>query len=85
MQVSVTGDEHTCLWSLMQEACNWQTLLMILCVFRSLQDVQIWFQPNLGSSSAVFLPHSDSQDGFGMSQSQHLNIKWGQTNPNPWK
>uniref|UniRef100_A0A8C4E201 Enhancer of mRNA-decapping protein 4 n=1 Tax=Dicentrarchus labrax TaxID=13489 RepID=A0A8C4E201_DICLA len=30
----------------------------------SLQDVQIWFQPNLCSSSAVFLPHSDSQDGF---------------------
>uniref|UniRef100_A0A667WLK4 Enhancer of mRNA-decapping protein 4 n=1 Tax=Myripristis murdjan TaxID=586833 RepID=A0A667WLK4_9TELE len=35
---------------------------------RSLQDVQIWFQPNLGSNSAVFLPHSDSQDGF----SDHL-------------
>uniref|UniRef100_A0A8D0DF93 Enhancer of mRNA-decapping protein 4 n=1 Tax=Sander lucioperca TaxID=283035 RepID=A0A8D0DF93_SANLU len=38
------------------------------CVFfRSLQDVQIWFQPNLGSSSTIFLPHSDSQDGFGNS------------------
>uniref|UniRef100_A0A665UEK4 Enhancer of mRNA-decapping protein 4 n=1 Tax=Echeneis naucrates TaxID=173247 RepID=A0A665UEK4_ECHNA len=33
-----------------------------------LPDVQIWFQPNMESSSAVFLPHSDSQDGF----SDHL-------------
>lgn len=35
--------------------------------FRSLQDVQIWFQPNTSSSSDVFLSHSDSQDGFGKS------------------
>ncbi|XP_073327757.1 enhancer of mRNA-decapping protein 4 isoform X1 [Pagrus major] len=39
--------------------------IKLYCVHtKSLQDVQIWFQPNLGSSSAVFLPHSDSQDGF---------------------
>lgn len=38
---------------------------LCVCVFRSLQDVQIWFQPNTGSSSDVFLPHSDSQDGLG--------------------
>uniref|UniRef100_A0A671V8K9 Enhancer of mRNA-decapping protein 4 n=1 Tax=Sparus aurata TaxID=8175 RepID=A0A671V8K9_SPAAU len=42
--------------------------IKLYCVHtKSLQDVQIWFQPNLGSSSAVFLPHSDSQDGFGFS------------------
>lgn len=39
--------------------------IKLYCVHtKSLQDVQIWFQPNLGSSSAAFLPHSDSQDGF---------------------
>ncbi|XP_042351769.1 enhancer of mRNA-decapping protein 4 [Plectropomus leopardus] len=39
--------------------------IKLYCVHtKSLQDVQIWFQPNLGSSSAVFLPHSDSQDGL---------------------
>ncbi|XP_051239094.1 enhancer of mRNA-decapping protein 4 isoform X1 [Dicentrarchus labrax] len=39
--------------------------IKLYCVHtKSLQDVQIWFQPNLCSSSAVFLPHSDSQDGF---------------------
>ncbi|XP_018559051.1 LOW QUALITY PROTEIN: enhancer of mRNA-decapping protein 4 [Lates calcarifer] len=39
--------------------------IKLYCVHtKSLQDVQIWFQPNVGSSSAVFLPHSDSQDGF---------------------
>ncbi|XP_044048819.1 enhancer of mRNA-decapping protein 4 isoform X1 [Siniperca chuatsi] len=39
--------------------------IKLYCVHtKSLQDVQIWFQPNLSSSSAVFLPHSDSQDGF---------------------
>ncbi|XP_029991735.1 enhancer of mRNA-decapping protein 4 isoform X3 [Sphaeramia orbicularis] len=39
--------------------------IKLYCVHtKSLQDVQIWFQPNVGSSSAGFLPHSDSQDGF---------------------
>lgn len=38
---------------------------MYSSVHRSLQDVQIWFQPNLGSGSSLFLPHSDSNDGFG--------------------
>uniref|UniRef100_UPI0037E714DC enhancer of mRNA-decapping protein 4 isoform X2 n=1 Tax=Semicossyphus pulcher TaxID=241346 RepID=UPI0037E714DC len=42
--------------------------IKLFCVHtKSLQDVQIWFQPNLGNSSTVFLPHSDSQDGFGLS------------------
>uniref|UniRef100_A0A665UEG4 Enhancer of mRNA-decapping protein 4 n=1 Tax=Echeneis naucrates TaxID=173247 RepID=A0A665UEG4_ECHNA len=42
--------------------------IKLYCVHtKSLQDVQIWFQPNMESSSAVFLPHSDSQDGFGFS------------------
>ncbi|KAK2841882.1 hypothetical protein Q5P01_012082 [Channa striata] len=39
--------------------------IKLYCVHtKTLQDVQIWFQPNVGASSAVFLPHSDSQDGF---------------------
>ncbi|XP_008284068.1 enhancer of mRNA-decapping protein 4 isoform X2 [Stegastes partitus] len=42
--------------------------IKLYCVHtKSLQDVQIWFQPNTTSSSAGFLPHSDSQDGFGFS------------------
>ncbi|XP_029289521.1 enhancer of mRNA-decapping protein 4 isoform X2 [Cottoperca gobio] len=42
--------------------------IKLYCVHtKSLQDVQIWFQPNLSFSSALFLPHSDSQDGFGFS------------------
>ncbi|KAM7413951.1 hypothetical protein PAMA_018986 [Pampus argenteus] len=46
--------------------------IKLYCVHtKTLQDVQIWFQPNVGSSSAVFLPHSDSQDGF-TSFSDHL-------------
>lgn len=46
--------------------------IKLYCVHtKSLQDVQIWFQPNVGSSSSVFLPHSDSQDGFA-SFSDHL-------------
>uniref|UniRef100_A0A8D0AWP2 Enhancer of mRNA-decapping protein 4 n=1 Tax=Sander lucioperca TaxID=283035 RepID=A0A8D0AWP2_SANLU len=50
------------------------------CVFfRSLQDVQIWFQPNLGSSSTIFLPHSDSQDGFGKSHSDKDSGSGSQT------
>ncbi|XP_068459131.1 enhancer of mRNA-decapping protein 4 isoform X2 [Clinocottus analis] len=36
--------------------------IKLYCVHtKSLQDVQIWFQPNLSSS---FMPNSDSQDGF---------------------
>uniref|UniRef100_A0A3Q4GAV1 Enhancer of mRNA-decapping protein 4 n=1 Tax=Neolamprologus brichardi TaxID=32507 RepID=A0A3Q4GAV1_NEOBR len=39
--------------------------IKLYCVHtKSLQDVQIWFQPNAGSNSAAFLPHSDSQDGL---------------------
>ncbi|XP_074533741.1 enhancer of mRNA-decapping protein 4 isoform X1 [Halichoeres trimaculatus] len=39
--------------------------IKLFCVHtKSLQDVQIWFQPNLGYNSTGFLPHSDSQDGF---------------------
>uniref|UniRef100_A0A8C2WHT1 Enhancer of mRNA-decapping protein 4 n=1 Tax=Cyclopterus lumpus TaxID=8103 RepID=A0A8C2WHT1_CYCLU len=42
--------------------------IKLYCVHtKSLQDVQIWFQPNLSSSSTVFLPNSDPQDGFGFS------------------
>ncbi|KAI4825958.1 hypothetical protein KUCAC02_021617, partial [Chaenocephalus aceratus] len=42
--------------------------IKLYCVHtKSLQDVQIWFQPNLSSSFPCFLPHSDSQDGFGFS------------------
>ncbi|KAM4573934.1 enhancer of mRNA-decapping protein 4 isoform 2-T2 [Odontesthes bonariensis] len=46
--------------------------IKLYCVHtKSLQDVQIWFQPNtesnVGSNSAGFLSHSDSQDGFGFS------------------
>ncbi|XP_074533742.1 enhancer of mRNA-decapping protein 4 isoform X2 [Halichoeres trimaculatus] len=42
--------------------------IKLFCVHtKSLQDVQIWFQPNLGYNSTGFLPHSDSQDGFGFS------------------
>ncbi|KAM8892968.1 enhancer of mRNA-decapping protein 4 isoform 3-T3 [Spinachia spinachia] len=38
--------------------------IKLYCVHtKSLQDVQIWFQP----SSPVFLPNSDTQDGFGFS------------------
>lgn len=36
---------------------------------RSLQDVQIWFQPNAAARFAPFLPRSDSQDAFGESAS----------------
>lgn len=40
--------------------------IKLYCVHtKSLQDVQIWFQPHSSSSPAAdFLPHSDSQDGF---------------------
>ncbi|XP_051580109.1 enhancer of mRNA-decapping protein 4-like isoform X3 [Myxocyprinus asiaticus] len=38
--------------------------IKLYCVHtKSLQDVQIWFQPNQGASSPLFLPH----DGFGFS------------------
>ncbi|XP_077424609.1 enhancer of mRNA-decapping protein 4 isoform X2 [Vanacampus margaritifer] len=39
--------------------------IKLYCVHtKSLQDVQIWFQPNAGSNSTG-LPHSDPPDGFG--------------------
>uniref|UniRef100_A0A8C7J285 Enhancer of mRNA-decapping protein 4 n=1 Tax=Oncorhynchus kisutch TaxID=8019 RepID=A0A8C7J285_ONCKI len=42
--------------------------IKLYCVHtKSLQDVQIWFQPNLGSGSSLFLPHSNSNNGFGFS------------------
>ncbi|XP_072290506.1 enhancer of mRNA-decapping protein 4 [Eucyclogobius newberryi] len=42
--------------------------IKLYCVHtKSLQDVQILFQPNVCSSPVDFLPHSDSQDGFGFS------------------
>lgn len=41
---------------------------MSMCC-RSLQDVQIWFQPNAAARFAPFLPRSDSQDAFGESAS----------------
>ncbi|XP_034033154.1 enhancer of mRNA-decapping protein 4 isoform X2 [Thalassophryne amazonica] len=40
--------------------------IKLYCVHtKILQDVQIWFQPNLGSTA--FVPHSDLQDGLGLS------------------
>uniref|UniRef100_A0A3P9QC06 Enhancer of mRNA-decapping protein 4 n=1 Tax=Poecilia reticulata TaxID=8081 RepID=A0A3P9QC06_POERE len=40
--------------------------IKLYCVHtKSLQDVQIWFQPNSGFNTPGFIPHSDSQDGFG--------------------
>uniref|UniRef100_A0A3B3UGU5 Enhancer of mRNA-decapping protein 4 n=1 Tax=Poecilia latipinna TaxID=48699 RepID=A0A3B3UGU5_9TELE len=40
--------------------------IKLYCVHtKSLQDVQIWFQPNAGFNTPGFIPHSDSQDGFG--------------------
>uniref|UniRef100_A0A8C5A217 Enhancer of mRNA-decapping protein 4 n=1 Tax=Gadus morhua TaxID=8049 RepID=A0A8C5A217_GADMO len=45
--------------------------IKLFCVHtKSLQDVQIWFQPRMGSNPALFLPHSESNDGFG--SSDHL-------------
>ncbi|XP_034542181.1 enhancer of mRNA-decapping protein 4 isoform X2 [Notolabrus celidotus] len=42
--------------------------IKLYCVHtKSLQDVQIWFQPNQGYGPTAFLPHSDSQDVFGFS------------------
>lgn len=39
--------------------------IKLYCVHtKSLQDVQIWFQPLTSSSSAAFLPPTDTQDGF---------------------
>uniref|UniRef100_A0A671MA47 Enhancer of mRNA-decapping protein 4 n=1 Tax=Sinocyclocheilus anshuiensis TaxID=1608454 RepID=A0A671MA47_9TELE len=43
-----------------------QLLSLFSCIL-SLQDVQIWFQPNQGASSSLFMPQSGSQDGFGFS------------------
>lgn len=42
--------------------------IKLYCVHtKSLQDVQILFQPNADSNSVDFLPRSDSQDGLGFS------------------
>ncbi|XP_030622392.1 enhancer of mRNA-decapping protein 4 [Chanos chanos] len=42
--------------------------IKLYCVHtKTLQDVQIWFQPSLGSSASVFVSRSGSQDGFGIS------------------
>ncbi|XP_052008788.1 enhancer of mRNA-decapping protein 4 isoform X2 [Xyrauchen texanus] len=51
--------------------------IKLYCVHtKSLQDVQIWFQPNQGASSPLFLPQSGSQDGFGFSDSLvDLNVE----------
>uniref|UniRef100_A0A9J7YC14 Enhancer of mRNA-decapping protein 4 n=1 Tax=Cyprinus carpio carpio TaxID=630221 RepID=A0A9J7YC14_CYPCA len=39
--------------------------IKLYCVHtKSLQDVQIWFQPNQGASSSLFMPQSGSQDSF---------------------
>lgn len=39
--------------------------IKLYCVHtKSLQDVQIWFQPNASFNTSSFLPHSESQDGF---------------------
>lgn len=43
-------------------------LLLPILPSRSLQDVQIWFQPDLGSSSSLCLPHSESQEVLGKCQ-----------------
>uniref|UniRef100_A0A8C1P5F3 Enhancer of mRNA-decapping protein 4 n=1 Tax=Cyprinus carpio TaxID=7962 RepID=A0A8C1P5F3_CYPCA len=43
--------------------------IKLYCVHtKSLQDVQIWFQPNQGASSSLFMPQSGSQDSFGESR-----------------
>uniref|UniRef100_A0A8B9RMF6 Enhancer of mRNA-decapping protein 4 n=1 Tax=Astyanax mexicanus TaxID=7994 RepID=A0A8B9RMF6_ASTMX len=41
--------------------------IKLYCVHtKSLQDVQIWFQPNQGAAASLFMPScSGSQDGFG--------------------
>ncbi|XP_015254179.1 PREDICTED: enhancer of mRNA-decapping protein 4 isoform X2 [Cyprinodon variegatus] len=42
--------------------------IKLYCVHpKSLQGVQIWFQPNAALNTSGFLPHSDSQEGFGFS------------------
>uniref|UniRef100_A0A8C7MVA8 Enhancer of mRNA-decapping protein 4 n=1 Tax=Oncorhynchus kisutch TaxID=8019 RepID=A0A8C7MVA8_ONCKI len=51
-------------WGTMESKAGIQ--IKLYCVHtKSLQDVQIWFQPNLGSGSSLFLPHSNSNNGFG--------------------
>ncbi|XP_035982499.1 enhancer of mRNA-decapping protein 4 [Fundulus heteroclitus] len=46
--------------------------IKLYCVHtKSLQDVQIWFQPNAGFNTSGFLSHSESQDGFA-AFSDHL-------------
>lgn len=42
--------------------------IKLYCVHtKSLQDVQIWFQPNQGESSSLYMPPSGPQDDFGFS------------------
>ncbi|KAI1889983.1 hypothetical protein AGOR_G00168530 [Albula goreensis] len=42
--------------------------IKLYCVHtKSLQDVQIWFQPQLGPGNSLILPHASSQDDFGFS------------------
>ncbi|KAM8861537.1 enhancer of mRNA-decapping protein 4 [Synchiropus picturatus] len=46
--------------------------IKLYCVHtKSLQDVQIWFQPKVDSNSCAFQPLNDAQDGFA-SFSDHL-------------
>uniref|UniRef100_A0A8C5NAD3 Enhancer of mRNA-decapping protein 4 n=1 Tax=Gouania willdenowi TaxID=441366 RepID=A0A8C5NAD3_GOUWI len=54
--------------------------IKLYCVHtKSLQDVQIWFQPHAASVSAGFLLHSDSQDGFGKQVSDKESGNGSQT------
>ncbi|KAM6946368.1 enhancer of mRNA-decapping protein 4 [Aplochiton taeniatus] len=42
--------------------------IKLYCVHtKSLQDVQIWFQPHSSSTAALFLPPPDPQDAYGFS------------------
>uniref|UniRef100_A0A671PEP5 Enhancer of mRNA-decapping protein 4-like n=1 Tax=Sinocyclocheilus anshuiensis TaxID=1608454 RepID=A0A671PEP5_9TELE len=48
--------------------------IKLYCVHtKSLQDVQIWFQPNQGASSSLFMSQSGSQDGFGYGSQNDLS------------
>ncbi|KAI7802563.1 enhancer of mRNA-decapping protein 4 [Triplophysa rosa] len=51
--------------------------IKLYCVHtKSLQDVQIWFQPNQEASSSLYLPPSKPQDGFGFSDPMaDLNVE----------
>lgn len=56
------------LWHVFVDIMEVHCILAVFSPHRSLQDVQIWFQPNQGAAAApLFLPAcSASQDGFGM-------------------